>query len=287
MKLALVKTILVVVGVVAAVGVVVLPTVESGTRSLSTSAAPVYAQVPEIEVARGWVVALNSGDTQAALALLSDDAVLIVEPAQPDAETAIYTGKDEIGAALRRWAADNFHTELLGTPEVVNGTTSWMERQSSDSLRRSGTTSLDVRADALIDTGKIRSLVYEPLSASEGEDTTPTPLPMPAATATLTVTATATGPATSPAGASVTPTPVGGGRVIPTQAPAPTATQVTPSTPSPVPPQAVLGGPTGMPRAGDRKDPWVLGGLLALSGLLLFAGSFTLLGSLVKGGPKE
>ncbi len=155
----------------------VLTVLLTGFGILGLSMAPyhVYAQPSEPVVAQEWVSALDSGDTGAALALLADDAVVIVDTAQAGGATEIYTGKDEIGATLRAYAADNYHTQLLGTVEVVNGTTSWVERQSSDTLRSMGLASQDVKADALIEAGKIKSLIYEPVSAQEGGEATPRP----------------------------------------------------------------------------------------------------------------
>ncbi len=259
---------------------IVLLVVGSCFLGQSGASGPIYAQASEVVVAQSWVSALNRGDTGAALALLNDDSVLIIEPSQPEAETAIYTGKDEIRAALQRYLEDNFHTELLATPEAVNGTTSWTEKQSSDSLRRSGIVEEEVRADALIEAGKIKSLIYEPVSASEGEEATPT------------------------AGINASPSPAQGGPISPTHTPTPTPASpqpqgsgptatapnataaplaqgvvVTPTSPSvsPVPPRATASppgpkGPTGMPRTGAGGASDVAGALLILGALIVIAG---------------
>lgn len=129
-----------------------------------------------IVIAQAWVSAVDAHDFDAAVALLNDDSYLIVVPPAPSSNINSYQGKNEIRQVLQQYAANNTHVQIVDGPVVINGTTTWTERQSSDSLLRAGVPSIQVTVDALIEGGKIKSIVYEltPDSAaqiahSEGE----------------------------------------------------------------------------------------------------------------------
>lgn len=135
--------------------------------SMASLATPqVYAQQTDpVSIANAWITAIGVYDFDAAVALLDDDSYLVLSIA-PSGKATTYAGKDEIGGALRSYAIDNVRVDLVSPPQLVNGTVTWVERQTSDSLRQLRVASVDVTADAIIENGKIRSIVYELTAAS-------------------------------------------------------------------------------------------------------------------------
>ncbi len=122
-------------------------------------------EIDPVAIATAWVTAVSAHDTEAALSFLGDDAyVTFVLPG--DAGNNVYEGKDQVRQLLQGYILDSRDVSLIQTPQVVNGTTTWIERHSANSLRQSGVDSVDVRADAIIQDGKIKSLLYELTDAS-------------------------------------------------------------------------------------------------------------------------
>ncbi|MDQ6695709.1 MAG: nuclear transport factor 2 family protein [Chloroflexota bacterium] len=121
--------------------------------------------IDPVAIATAWVTAVSLHDVETALSFLGDDAyVTFVLPG--DAGNNVYEGKDQVRQLLQGYILDNRDVSLIQTPEVVNGTTTWVERHSANSLGQSGVDSVDIRADAIIQDGKIKSLLYELTDAS-------------------------------------------------------------------------------------------------------------------------
>ncbi|HUP27491.1 MAG TPA: nuclear transport factor 2 family protein [Chloroflexia bacterium] len=125
-------------------------------------------------VARGWVSALNAHDLEGAQAFLKDDTSVIFV-ASADSTTITYTGREEIGNLLRSLFQDEFRAEFVEEPQVVNGTTTWVERQTSNSLQQVGISFQDLTVDAIIEDGTISSIIYEGGGDDSIENTGATP----------------------------------------------------------------------------------------------------------------
>ncbi len=112
------------------------------------------------ELAALWVSALDRHDVEGALALL-DDAFLTTENVEGDVLVG-YEGKGEIRAVLQDWAAQDLRVQLVSAPHIVNGTLTWMEARSTSAQRDRGMQPVEYSADAIVENGKIRSLIYTP-----------------------------------------------------------------------------------------------------------------------------
>lgn len=118
-------------------------------------------------IASMWVAALDAHDVEGALSLLDQDAFLTMESA--DGNTlVVYEGTANIRTLLQDMAARGTRVQLVGTPQVINGTLAWGESRSTQAERDLGVAPTSYIANALIQNGKIRSLIYSPNQGSAG-----------------------------------------------------------------------------------------------------------------------
>ena len=78
--------------------------------TLAACAAP--TQVPPEQVVLELAKALNNGDIDAAMALLTDDIVFTVDPPVPPGSPGVLTGQEELRAVFEELVAMNFEMEL-------------------------------------------------------------------------------------------------------------------------------------------------------------------------------
>lgn len=121
-----------------------------------------------VSVATAWIAALDARNFDRALNLLDDEAYLIYYSPPPDG-LVTYSGKEEIRLELQNYERDNIRVQLLEPPTLERGTVSWVERQSSNSLQQIDILSVDLVVDALVEDGKIKSIIYELTSESAAE----------------------------------------------------------------------------------------------------------------------
>lgn len=142
--------------------------------SLATLLAPAawlpsaYAQEQDSTgIASMWVAALDAHDIEGAISLLDQNAFLTLESA--DGNTLVtYEGTVDIRTLLQDMAAQGMRVQLVGTPQVINGTLVWGESRSTQAERDRGAAPTAYEANALIQNGKIRSLIYSPNQGSAG-----------------------------------------------------------------------------------------------------------------------
>lgn len=125
-----------------------------------------YAQTQQpstdsVAIAQNWVSLLDAHDFDGAVVVLDNDAYLILDTSVSGEDINNYQGKDQIRQALEQYAQDDTRTRITAGPEDVNGTTAWTETQSSTLWTALGVDSVDVMADAIIETGRIKSIIYE------------------------------------------------------------------------------------------------------------------------------
>jgi hypothetical protein len=131
----------------------------TGTKTAFTAMTTFTVRAPDpAAVLAAFDAALNAGDADAALALFADDAVV-------RSQTAVYTGKEEIGRWLRSVVDQHIRIELIGGRRVDGDTETHSARVSVDDLRRLGVT-LEGTAESVVREGKIRtySFSYTPES---------------------------------------------------------------------------------------------------------------------------
>ncbi len=117
-------------------------------------------------VIQAWVDALDSHDLDAALMLLADESFLILDSSTGDYIDA-YAGKAEIGEWLQVYLSDNVRVRLERVPSEENGTTFWSESRTSAYLTRLGIPVAEYTGQALVNEGKIASLIYTPTPETE------------------------------------------------------------------------------------------------------------------------
>ncbi len=145
-------------------------TVQPTELALGTPAVPASkpegSDAGEVSLANAWVSALDAHNFQDALSLLDNDPYITFLPPPERDGIATYSGRAEIAAALQSYVQENVHVRMLGEPTIDHGTLTWIESQSSDSLRALGVLAAQVQADALVQDGKLKSIVYELSAAS-------------------------------------------------------------------------------------------------------------------------
>lgn len=114
-----------------------------------------------LSIAGLWVNALDTRDFQAALSLLDDNSYLTYLPPPDRDGITTYSGKTEIATAFQIYSAENVRVRLIGEPTIEHGTLTWTEGQSSDSLRQIGLVGVQVTANAIVQNGKLKSIIYE------------------------------------------------------------------------------------------------------------------------------
>ena len=101
-------------------------------------------------VINAFIAAENARNVDAALALLTEDAVINENPLNnPD---LIHTGKDEIRTYLQRLVDGFIEVKVLEPPQIVDGKVVWTEENAESALltRR--------KVEAVIEGGKIQSI---------------------------------------------------------------------------------------------------------------------------------
>ncbi len=106
-----------------------------------------------------WIAARSAHDVEGAVALLADPAFLIFTDFPAQGITA-YEGKEEIQQVLRDYEDDNIQIRVTETPSLINGTVIWAEMQISNSLRQAGVPELEFFGEAIVEGGKIKSVIY-------------------------------------------------------------------------------------------------------------------------------
>lgn len=125
-----------------------------------------------VEVIEAWVAALDAHDLDAAMELADEGMFLILLSGSEDSEggeITTFEGKAEIRDALGAYVTDNMRLRFVEPPEVMEGTTIWVERRESQTLTGAGISSLDFVGEALVQEGKIRSLIYTPTPEAAAE----------------------------------------------------------------------------------------------------------------------
>lgn len=115
---------------------------------------------------QAWVDALDSHDVDSALSLLADESFLIFDSTLGNGIDT-YSGKAEIGQLLRSYVSDNIRVRLERAPQEENGTTFWTESRTGDRLAKVGVPVVEYTGEALLNDGKIISLIYTPTPESE------------------------------------------------------------------------------------------------------------------------
>ncbi len=103
-----------------------------------------------VGVVAAFEAALDAGNVEAALALLADDAVVT-------AQSGVYRAKGPIRGYLEGLVAQNYHAEV-DSRDVAADTVTTRGRASLDDWRRLGVAPLEVVAEVVVRTGKIRTL---------------------------------------------------------------------------------------------------------------------------------
>ncbi len=117
-------------------------------------------------VIKAWVDALDGHNVDGALALLSDQPFLILDSSLGNG-ILTYSGKNEINGLLQSYVSDNIQARLERDPQEENGTTFWTESRTSDRLAKLGVNMVEYKGEALVQSGKITSLIYTPTPESE------------------------------------------------------------------------------------------------------------------------
>lgn len=123
--------------------------------TLAACAAP--TQVPPEQVVLELAKALNSGDIDAAMALLTDDIVFTVDPPVPPGTPGVYTGQEEVRALFEELPALNFEMEL-DIQEVEGDIVKARLRTWVDPTRQLGVAPLEYNEVYIVQDGKISAI---------------------------------------------------------------------------------------------------------------------------------
>ncbi len=123
--------------------------------TLAACAAP--TQVPPEQVVLELAKALNSGDIDAAMALLTDDIVFTVDPPVPPGSPGVHTGQEEVRASFEELPALNFEMEL-DLQEVEGDIVKARLRTWVDPTRQLGVAPLEYNEVYIVQDGKISAI---------------------------------------------------------------------------------------------------------------------------------
>ncbi len=99
----------------------------------------------------------TSQDIDAALALMTDDAVLTVLPAPPPGTQSVWTGKTAIRQALAANRKLNVTRENVGTPQVDGNKVTVTAKVSNNFFQMLGVVPVEAITEAVVEGGKIKS----------------------------------------------------------------------------------------------------------------------------------
>jgi ketosteroid isomerase-like protein len=114
-----------------------------------------------VSVLKDYDAAWNAHDVEGVMAFFTDDAVIRLEPAPPDAFGGVYTGKEQIRAYVEPLMAD-FHVEssdhqVTGYQEGGQRVT-WTSIVSGDFFRKMGAdTPVEAYGEAVLQGDKLKS----------------------------------------------------------------------------------------------------------------------------------
>lgn len=121
--------------------------------AMAASSLAVHAQGPEaVPLAQAYTAAINARDAEGALALFADDGVVVGAAGQRLA------GRELIRAGLEAAVAGNPYELLVGEPQVVGGTVTWLRDRYDDTSRNLGAAPMRSVVEAVVERGKIQSL---------------------------------------------------------------------------------------------------------------------------------
>ena len=116
------------------------------------SAAHAQAEDPE-SVMRATAAAVNAGDLDRVMSYFADDAMVV-----NDGTT--FTGKDQVRVFIKGALDDHIQTSYVGPLRVEGEKVTWLERDSADSLRQLGIATADSTGEAMVQGGKIKSIIF-------------------------------------------------------------------------------------------------------------------------------